>query len=260
MSDRPLVSVITPSVRPAGLEMVGHCLYRQTEQNWEWLISLPEGKAHEVQTTDPRVRVLTDPPARPGDFYRLNRAWNQLVAQARAQLLVFAVDWIWFEQDAIERFLGTYRENPKAVVTAPAHHYRKIDSRTSRPAVLWESDQRVHVVGEDGSIPWHMTELSFCSVPRQDVIDVGGFDEEYDRVAGMSEKELAGRLHANGCQFYLGMGCEHRILTHRKEVTAEAWDRAFAEGCKRFERDMVAIKDGSRRVLDNPTLRGQRQE
>lgn len=252
MSDTPLISVLTASVRPDGLPMVARCLSAQTEARWEWLISLPADKIGRFVATDPRIRVLADPPRRPGDFYRLNGAWNGLVREARADLCVFACDWIHFEPDALERFLGSYREDPLSCVSAPGHHYEQVWN--NKPEVLWEGDPRQHEVGPDGRMPWHMYELSLASAPRQKLIEVGGFDEDYDRVAGMSEKECAGRLSAAGCDFFLAWAIQHRIFTHKKESTPTQWDAAYLRAVEMFRRHVEDIKAGTRRVIDSPTL------
>jgi hypothetical protein len=248
----PRVSVLTASARPDGLPMVARCLHRQTEPDYEWLLCLPEAEAAKVKIADPRVRVMADPPRRPGDFYRLNGAWNRLVAAARSDLLVFAVDWIWFGPDALERFAGSHREDPAAMISALGHHYRKVLG--DRPEVLWNYDGRAAQVGDDGAMPAEWMELSFASLPRPKVLEVGGFDEAYDRGAGCSEKELALRLERAGCSAFLGWGVEHRIFTHAKASSTAEWDAAYRRAGALLADHAREIAAGSRRVLDTPGL------
>ncbi len=73
----PMISVLTPSLRPEGLLMVQDCLEKQSYQDFEWLISMPKEKRSSLKIKSDRVRVFDDPPKQEGDFYCLNKAWNR---------------------------------------------------------------------------------------------------------------------------------------------------------------------------------------
>lgn len=261
MSDTPLISVLTPSVRPLGLVMVADCLARQTERRFEWLIGAPgdlkvdSGALARIRAAAPSVRIIPEPARRPGDFYRLNGAWNALVREARADLLVFTADWIWFEPGDLEFYLSVYREMPTACVSSFGHHYDEVDPLTGRPEVLHTSDIRTsQPIPESREMPAGWMELAFASIPKPPLVAVGGFDEAYDQVAGMSEKEVALRLEKAGCQFYLAKR-EIRNWTHPKTSTKGQWDRAYLKACELFERHAKEIAAGTRRVVEDPATR-----
>lgn len=217
---RPTISVLTPSLRPEGLEMVNRCLARQTFKDFEWLISLPASLSGVVKVERPGVRVFSDPPMAEGDFYALNKAWNQLVKNAHGDILVFCVDWIWFPPRSLEIFRDWHLEAPNLGITGLGHHYRTVVNH--RPEVLWESDHRV-----GPEIDPHLMEFAFAALPAKDVLKADGFDEEFDQVAGMSEKDLCVRMAEQcGNAFILDERIEYRNWTHPKEWSREQWDAA----------------------------------
>ncbi len=250
MSDAPKVSVLTPTTRPDGLPMVADCLAAQTLTDFEWVVCSPPGtRAPEdlvayLKARVPAVRFVQDPPRREGDFYRLNGAFNALVRAARAPLLVFACDWIHFGPDALGLFRALYDEAPTACASSWGHHYRKVVN--GRPEVLWNTDGRLEGVGDDAAMPAEHMELSLASLPRALVEAVGGFDEDYDRVAGNSEKDLALRMEKAGAKFFLALAVEHRIYTHPKADSAATWDRKYREACDLLHRHAREVREGTR--------------
>lgn len=242
----PKISVITASARPDGLPMVSQCLAKQTFQDFEWLLVLPEDK--DVKIKRDNVKLLHDPPRREGDFYRLNGAWNVALKEAKGDLLVFIVDWVWFFENALELCWQSYEKDPKCCLTSFGHHYRTVGT-TGRPEVQWTQDPRLEwmerLTSEQGMPPEWM-ELAFAALPRQDVLDVGGFDEKYDAVAGMSEKELCLRMFQQGNRFALHIGLEIRNYTHPRMNYTENWDTAAAKAKEMFKADAGEIMAGRR--------------
>lgn len=217
---KPAISIITPTVRPEGLVMVDKCLKSQTVQDWEWMISVPESDFRSLKIENPAVTILCDPPANPGDFYSLNKAWNNLIAHAKADLLVFVVDWIWFPKNSFEMFLEWFKEAPNLGVSGHGNHYRTVVNH--KPEVIWEYDRR-----PGPKIEPYMMELAFASLPKADVLAVGGFDEEYDQAAGMSEKDLCVRMaKQRGNAFVLDDRIAYRNYTHPKSQSPEEWQAA----------------------------------
>ena len=217
---KPSISIITPTVRPAGLVMVDECLRRQTVHDFEWLISMPERLHGSLKIERPNVTILCDPEPNPGDFYSLNKAWNQMIAKAKADLLVFIVDWVWFPKDSLEILLEWHHKAPNLGVSGRGDHYRSIVK--GKPEVVWEYDNR-----PGPEIHPHMMELAFASLPREDVLAVGGFHERFDQGAGMSEKDLCVRMAEHrGNAFIIDDRLSYRNWTHPKEWKPEEWDAA----------------------------------
>lgn len=243
----PRVSILTPSTRPEGLLMVANCLMKQTITDFEWLISLPQELTGKIQINDPRVRIIADPSMRPGDFYRLNGSWNSLLKKAKASLLVFTVDWIHFKPDMIERMLGSHLQNPTVCITVRGDHYLEVVH--GKPSMLWKQDPRLQFVPNDGVIGPHFFEMSLASIPAAKLREVGGFDEQYDTGAGMSEKECARRLEKAGCTFFLSEDPRHLIWKHPKVTSQNAWDQAYQRAYKMYEQHVLEIEAWTRRTV-----------
>lgn len=246
----PSISVITASCRPEGLLMAAECLSKQTFTGFEWLISMPADKLAKVRLLDSRIRTFEDPPREPGDFYCLNKAWNALCAQATGKLLVFLCDWIWFDKNALELFREVYSERPAAVVSSFGHHYRKVIN--GRPEWLWCGESRMdymtkrvceesggHCAWDGHTVPPELLELAFASIPADKFREAGGFDPAYDKVAGMSEKDLARRLAKVGCEFHLDQAIEIRNYSHTKNYELN-WDTAYSKALLLFARKTSA--------------------
>lgn len=247
--NNPSMSILLPSVRPNGIPMVDHCLSKQTFQDWELIVAMPERLLPCLKINKPNIRVIAEPPKREGDFYRLNGAWNRLIAEAQADLLVFCVDWIWFEPDALERFADSYALDPKVGVSSFGDHYCQLHQTTGRPEVLTVEEKRLEMLARIGH-KWEMFppvlwEAAMCSMSKSEILKVGGFDEDYDRGAGNSEKELAYRMYANGYRFAIDPKIPIRIWQHGKASDTE-WDAAYAVSSKMWAEHYRQIAAGER--------------
>jgi hypothetical protein len=252
------ISIVLPTIRPAGLPMVLGCLRRQTVGDWELYISTPNrpgmtdavnaalrealapGQNHEYQS---RIYLTVDPPKAGGDLYALNKAWNNLVRHSQSDRLLFLTDWVWFPDDTLARFLA----HPADVgVSSTACHYRHVLG--GRPEGRWWTDPRL-------GKPFHAAhmELVCAMLPRPKLLEVGGFDEAYDRVAGLSEKEACLRMHRAGCRFVLDENIRVRMWTHPKPEFPD-WDGRYAAACDRFSRDTADVLRGHRLVVSNPMV------
>lgn len=162
------ISVVTPSIRPVGMERVRHSLMKQTFKDFEWLV--------EINWTGET------------DF---NEAMNRMIGRARGELIVSVQDYIAIPEDGLEYFWDAYVEKP-GFYTAPVG---KIINEDDDP----EWDWRVH---KDGPIAWNEWEICWGSAPRKALIDIGGFDEILDTAWGFDNVNTAYRAHLKGYEFY----------------------------------------------------------
>lgn len=247
----PKMTVITATARPDGLPMVDACLERQTFKDFEWLIVAPDKAASRMNVVRPNTKVICDPPRNDGDFYCLNKAWNEAIRQSQADLIVFAVDWIWFDKDALRGFAEHYDADPLVGVTSVGHHYHRIVD--GRPELRWKDDDRLQMVEKythryNGFPPIWM-EMAFSSLPKSKIDEVGGFDPKYDAVAGLSEKELCCRMYEADVRFVMDADIEIRCFTHERRNYTQNWDEAYAKAEQMFAKDLAAIEAGERRKI-----------
>lgn len=150
---KPKVSIISPTIRMEGLIPLQKSLEEQTFKEFEWL---------------PRpslTRFGSD----------LNYQMNQAIMEAKGELLVFYQDWMMIHPKAIESIWTLYKENIKKGWTFPVG--KVVEKYIEGGEVTWDWRH----AGEDRreTKPWNW-EMDFACLPRQDVIDVGAFEEDMD--------------------------------------------------------------------------------
>src|SRR5258708_4137061 len=101
------ISVVTPSVRKEMLGIVEKCLKRQTFRDFEWIIVGPpeicDLSLEEATEKDLENSYFYTEPTRKGDYYNLNKAWNEGFRRAEGELIVSIQDGLWFPPDILEK-------------------------------------------------------------------------------------------------------------------------------------------------------------
>jgi hypothetical protein len=164
------VTVITPSIRPKGLEIVQNSLSKQTMQDFEWLteVGIPE-KGHD-----------------------LNESYNKMLKRAKGELIVFYQDWIKIPKDGLEKFWEAYKDEPK-FYTAPVGKVKNKDF-TGEP----EWDWRNH---PESNMDWKRWEIDWGAAPLEALKDIGGFDEALDQYWSFDNVNTGLRAREGGYEF-----------------------------------------------------------
>jgi hypothetical protein len=174
------ISVITPTLRPKGLEPTRNALLKQTFKDFEWLVDV--NWTGEVD---------------------LNQSLNRLVQRAKGELLVFVQDYVELPEHGLESFWKTYQEKP-AFYTVPVSKYDEDGEEWD-----WRANRA-------GKIDWREWEIDCGACPRQALIDIGGFDEELDRYWGYDNPNVALRAEMKGYEFYNLPYIKCRAYDHNK--------------------------------------------
>jgi hypothetical protein len=232
------ISVITPSVRKDGLEMVRKTLRRQDFDDYEWIVVSPfEYNGCDVW--------LKDPPMRAGDFWNLCKAWNKAYANARGELVVNIQDLIWTPPDTLSRFWEHYLAAPKTLVTAVGHQYCDTDPNGKPINLVW-TDPRVNPDrGSFFEVDPNQMEMAVCSIPTKALWDCGGIDEEYDTGPGVQEKEMCFRLKELGYKFFQDQSIEYRAFQHGR-LTPDWDEKYFGVTAPLFTKHVRQLLNGER--------------
>lgn len=218
------ISVIIPTIRNVSLNE--KALSRQSFSDYETIIVRPNGPKPE------------------GLFYTLNRDYNRGIKQAKGQLVVSYQDMIDIRPDTLERFWEHYKSNPKAIVGALGDQYSSMEP----PVKVWSDPRKTTKYGSYYPCMPDDIEFTLCAIPRQAFIDVGGFDEEYDKGAAVGEKELMRRMFKAGYEPYLDQSIEYRAL-HHPRMTKD-WDHYYQIASKMYFKHIEEIESGKRLRLD----------
>lgn len=232
------ISVITPTIREKSLDMVHRCLQRQDFQEFEWIVVSP----YNYDQCDIWVE---EPSKKEGTHYGLNAAWNAAIKQASGELMVSVVDLLWFPPNILDDLWAHYCLDPFSCVGGIGHQYEY--EHEGKPEGLVWKDPRMK------DEPFHQVtpnefELCVASLPLEGIKEVGGFDEEFDKYAAMSEKELCFRMEILGYTFWLDQTLEYRALQHPRLTTN--WDERYFAGVPYFQQCIKDIHEGKRFRLD----------
>ena len=172
------ISVVTPSIRPAGLKITQECLAQQTFRDFEWLVEI--GKIHEG--------------------HDLNAAYNKMLRRAKGELIVSLQDFIKVKPDYLQKFWDVYQKHPDTFFTAPVG---KVDNLNYEGSVKW--DWRAWTNGEDKTdfmpAKWDCWEIDSGAAPLKCLKEIGGFDEELDHHWSCDNVNVGCRADLAGYKF-----------------------------------------------------------
>ncbi len=239
------ISVITPSVRPEGLEIVKKCLQKQTfpRDRWEWIVGSP----FEYKESDVWVK---DPGKNEGDFYSLNKTYNAMFRVAKGKLIISYQDGIWTDSDMLQHFWDLYQTNPHSCVGAVGDQYEKLDEFGKPIVCCWQDPRKTDKHGEYYEVNPIDIEFTLCGVPRQAFFAIGGWDEEYDKFCAVGEKEAVVRMDKLGYKPYLDQGLVYRAMKHKRLGGEEMWNKGYNAACVYYDKCIKEILDGHRLKLD----------
>ncbi len=143
------ISVVTPSIRPKGLEITQECLAYQTYKDFEWLVEIGYGT------------------------HDLNKAYNRMLRRAQGELVVFLQDYIKVPPTYLQSFWEAYKTHSTTFFTAPVG---KVDTLEFAPPARW--DWRAHRNTE--SMTSDCWEIDSACAPLALLKEIGGFDEALD--------------------------------------------------------------------------------
>lgn len=204
------ISIITPTIRPEGLEIVKKGLDRSIIPYEEWLI----GSSFEPKYGKWVKDDFT------GGIWTLNRCLNKLIKEAKGDLIVSIQDYTFFAPDALDKFNFYYKQDSRNIISGIGDKYEEV--YPERGKKVWV-DPRRDVYEKFSECPFHYIEGNFCAIPKQAFIDIGGFDESMDFIGfGLDFYSLLDRLDIQGkYKFYIDQTNESYSLTHGR---VKDWD------------------------------------
>lgn len=211
-----MISVITVTNRDENaLKIIEKALKRQTFEDFEWIIGRPE---YPEFLREMSFIYVQDPPKNAGDYWAVYKAYNACLREARGELIVSVQDNTFFSPDGLEKFWTHYELDPKGLVSGVGNKY--LDDTFT--VLTWKdprerSDQGSFYKCYPNDIEWN-----YCAVPRQAILDVGGFDEEMDKYSSLCGLDVLDRLNiVGGWEFYLDQTNKSYSLEHPRYANWE---------------------------------------
>lgn len=202
------ISVLTPTVRTKGLEIIQECLKKQTFQDFEWIVE---------------VGV-------PGKGHDLNAAFNRMIRRAKGELLVFYEDYTRILDDGLERFWKAYQERPDTLFTSPLGKVDNLGDRGEKPRWDWRSWKQNESQTDYTNCLSRSWEIDWAAAPKKALYDVGGFDEELDKHWSGDNLSVGIRAELKGWKFAClftnpAVAWDHDA--HTKHPFREKYDQIF---------------------------------
>lgn len=221
--------------RAGGIDILWANMKRQTFTDWELIIvdALWKDREKEVKEyiNDSRLKYIRQNDKPEGAYTGLAHADNQGFKACSGELIVCLQDYQWIPPEGLEKYWMIYEKDSKALVTGVGHHYSdprpvnkdgKItvfsEPYTRRPEVLSWPDPRMNKDRPQLSmaepVEW---ELSYASIPRKVIYDIGGMDEQFDFEGfAWDNTYIAYKAKLNGSNIYLDqsnecMGFDHDL-------------------------------------------------
>jgi hypothetical protein len=166
--DKPTVSIITPSIRPKGLEITQECLKNQTYKDFEWIVEIGLGNKH--------------------DF---NQAMNKMIRRVKGDIIIILQDYIKVEIDFVEKCVNACDTN--TLFTCPVGKTNQTDY-SGTPKWDWRNN-------EHSQMDWRMWEIDAGFCHKDILYAVGGFDERLDQWWSMDNVSVGKRADILGYKF-----------------------------------------------------------
>jgi len=211
-----LISIITPTIRKEGLDIVKLALKRQTFKDFEWLIGSPfDPEINEARWIVDDFKGLT---------WTFNRISNKLLKSAKGDLIVSWQDYTFADADALEKFARHYLINNKILVSGVGNKYKKVYPELGEQ--IWQDPRINNNYGtfyECYPVDW---EANFAMAPKQSFYDIGGYDEYLDNYFSMDNVSVVERIDdLKKYKFYLDQTIKSYSLMHNRP---EGWDEKHA--------------------------------
>lgn len=169
------ISVLTPTIRPAGLEIVRKCLMEQAFQDFEWLVEVGHGR------------------------HDLNAAYNRMLRRAKGELIVSVQDFIKCPPDYLGKWWAAYQKYQNTFMTAPVG---KVDNLDYTGEIHWDWRAfRMNDVDTVRECEWDCWEIDSAAAPLEALKAIGGFDEKIDGYWSSDNVNVGKRASLAGYEF-----------------------------------------------------------
>lgn len=149
------ISVLTPTIRPFGLEMIRQSLMQQTFTDFEWLVEVGLDK------------------------HDLNAAYNRMLRRAKGELVVSLQDCIKVGPDYLQKWWDIYHVYPNTFMTAPVGKVKDWRDQDEKPVWDWRA-ARMNDTDLIRDCNWDCWEIDNGAAPLKALKAIGGFDEALD--------------------------------------------------------------------------------
>lgn len=246
------ISILTPSIRPSGINIVDDALSKQRFRDFEWIICGPESMEESFfkNINKTKYTYIGNPSLKAGQFWDLNYSYNKMIKEANGELIISWQDFTWADEKTLDKFWYCCELEPNTLVSAVGDKY--IDDTWKDKT--WSDPRKRNDLGKfypcyPSDIEWNL-----CSCPKEAILKVGGFDEQLDFMGfGMDAYSVNERIEAlGGYDFKLNQGIESFSLGHGR---VDNWEENNLIHGGYIKRKKELISNGQWPVIANNNLK-----
>lgn len=213
------ISVVTPTIRREGLDVVKKSLLKQTHKDWEWLIG---------SSFNPEIKEATwIRDDFKGGYWSLNRIYNRLFTHAQSELIVTWQDWIYGNIEGLAKFIEHYNETG-GIISGVGDQYESVDKWGKPQVKIWSDPRKRTDLGSFYECYPNDAEWNWCAIPKAAIFQAGGMDESLDFLGyGGDQLQIGERMDALGWKFYLDQTNESYTIRHDRSDFGgqKEWDK-----------------------------------
>lgn len=232
------ISIVTPTIRREGLDVIRRALSKQVFTDYEWLIG------SKFNPNIPEATWVKDDFQ--GGYWTLNRIYNRLFARAKGELIVSWQDWIYVNPDGLQKFWDNYEEtNKKAVISGVGDQYETVNKWGKPQVKIWSDPRKNTQYGSFYECYPNDAEWNWCAIPLHALQRVGGMDEGLDFLGyGGDQLQVGARMDALHIKFFLDQANESYTIRHSREDFGgqENWDGNHVLFNGMYDRRLAELK------------------
>lgn len=224
----PRVSVVIPTARYGGIDIIVESMKHQTFRDFEVLIA---DELHRKEVIEAQGFIYVEPPQKKeGMWWNLDASLNKVICQAAGTIIVQLNDYVYVPPDGIQKFVDRLAQEPMALISGVSDQYLAPlpDNPTGAYSVwnefpgiprgnkvFYDPRKESNNQGFYLTIPL-LFEGNWAAYPKQAWIDCGGYDEMFDIGWGYDNNEFAERTTFFGYHVFLDTDNEVTCWSHIK--------------------------------------------
>lgn len=212
---KPLVSIITPTIRTGWWNIMAHNIKEQTYKNIEWII-VDDHKEDRSKLASEyaakynlNIRYVRGKKRAVKRTYGLCNANNTGLQEAKGELMVILQDFIIMPKRGIEMYVDVYRRNPNAIIAGTDFMYKPklkpdilsedwFNGETEvRGDLIWKNIRNLGAGMRPSDNPYEF-EQNYCAIPTHIAKALNGWWEFYDEGLGFDNTSFAYRALKSG--------------------------------------------------------------
>lgn len=259
---RPLVSIVTPTIRTGWWNLMAHNIKEQTYKNIEWIIvdDYKEDRSklasEYASKFNLNIRYVRGKKSAVKRSYGLCNANNTGLLEAKGELLVILQDFIVMPKRGIEMYVDVYRRNPNALIAGTDYMYKSriepniksedwFNGETDvRGEFVWKNIRNQGTGTRPSDNPYEF-EQNYCAIPMHIAKKLNGWWEFYDEGLGFDNTSFAYRALKMGYKLLIDdtnvcYGIDHwKPMEERDKHLYVARHRTLSNPRFAFEVEMI---------------------